>query len=32
MEIYKLLLSYAVRFSDSESQLLYLKKLEEMHM
>lgn len=32
MEIYKLLLSYAIRFSDSENQLLYLKKLEEMHL
>ena len=32
MEIYKLLLSYAVRFSDSENQLLYLRKLEEMHL
>lgn len=32
MEIYKLLLSYAIRFSDSENQLLYLKKLEEMYL
>jgi hypothetical protein len=31
IEIYKLLLSYATRFSDNENQLLYLRRLEEIY-